>query len=66
MAVSPSCMYSSGSLMSAFTHPVPVVPAMARTSRSKAPVRSNSRTASRALASNRSSPPNASGTWELT
>jgi hypothetical protein len=45
-AVSPPYMYSSGSIMAGFSHPVPVVVATTRTLRSNAPVRSSSRTAS--------------------
>jgi hypothetical protein len=48
IAVSPPCMYSSASTVVGFTQPVPVVPVTASTSRSKAPVRSSSRTASSA------------------
>ena len=45
MAVSPPCMNSSGSASVELTQPMPVVPAMASTSRWKAPVRSSSATA---------------------
>ena len=46
IAVSPSYMYSSGSIIAGFTQPVPVVVATTSTLRSKAPVRSSSFSAS--------------------
>ncbi len=45
-AVSPSYMYSSGSIIAGFTQPVPVVVATTSTLRLKAPVRSSSLTTS--------------------
>ena len=45
-AVSPSYMYSSGSIIAGFTQPVPVVVATTSTLRLNAPVRSSSLTAS--------------------